>query len=126
MRSPNVLLVEGTDDVHVVLHLLYQHGFKKAESIVAPERYVIEHEASGGPIHIKDKDGYSGILKDLRLELTPTHLRRLAVILDADSDARLSRCRRRRPLLRQHGAGSRAEPRSVGLRLARFVRAGYP
>ena len=103
MRSPNLILVEGIDDVHVVLHLLYRHGFARGQP-VEPERFVFIPEADGGSgaIHIKDKQGYDSLLRDLRVELTPTDLRRLAIIVDADTDI-AARWRSLRDGLRQGG-----------------------
>jgi hypothetical protein len=37
-------------------------------------------------IELKDKEGYDNLARTVQMELTPTHLRRLAAIVDADSD----------------------------------------
>jgi hypothetical protein len=86
-RSSNVLLVEGSDDLHFLLHLLYCHGFQRAEP-AAPERYAIERTGPDDRIELKYKEGYDNLARTIRMELTPTHLGRLAAIVDADSDPR--------------------------------------
>jgi hypothetical protein len=84
-RAENAILVEGDDDVHFLLHLLYRHGFARADSIQA-EKYAIALRETGERIELKAKDGYHKVAAHLRLELTPSYLRRLAVIVDANAD----------------------------------------
>lgn len=86
-RSPNLVLLEGQDDVHFLLHLLYRHGFQRA-STVPEERWAIDRSGTSQRIEIKPKEGYEKLSTQLRLELTPTHLDRVAVIVDANSDLR--------------------------------------
>ena len=84
-RSPNIVLVEGGDDLHFVLHVLYCHGFERAE-IVPPERWAIAQPATGNRIELKPKGGFEKLSRELRIELTPTYLQRMAIIADADVD----------------------------------------
>jgi hypothetical protein len=57
----------------------------RAEAI-QPGKYVIALSETGEWIDLKAKDGYQNVAAHLRIELTPTHLRRLAVIVDANAD----------------------------------------
>ena len=93
-RSPNLLLVEGTDDLHLLLHLLYAHWFQRAD-LFPPERYAIERPGTDDRIELKDKGGFENLSRTLRLELTPTHLQRLAVIVDSDEAPDGRACERR-------------------------------
>ena len=85
-RSPSLILVEGSDDLHFLLHLLYCHNFERAE-LIPGERFAIRRSGGDERIELKSKNGYEILVDHLRLELTPTHLRRLAVIVDANGDA---------------------------------------
>jgi hypothetical protein len=58
------ILVEGADDKNVLSHLLKHHGLN-------PE--------------IKDKDGFSQLLRSLRVELRASDITNLAIVVDADS-----------------------------------------
>jgi hypothetical protein len=84
-RSPNLVLVEGTDDLHFVLHVLYCHGFQRAE-LVSPEKWAILRTITGSRVELKPKGGFEKLATELRVELTPTYLKRVAVIVDADAD----------------------------------------
>jgi hypothetical protein len=84
-RSPNLVLVEGTDDLHFILHVLYCHGFQRAE-LVPPEKWAILRSATGSRAELKPKGGFEKLASELRVELTPTYLERVAVIVDADAD----------------------------------------
>jgi hypothetical protein len=84
-RAENVILVEGDDDVHFLLHLLYRNGVVRADA-VPPEKYVVALTETHERIELKSKDGYNNVTAHLRLELTPTYLRRLAIVVDADDN----------------------------------------
>ena len=66
MASDSVLLVEGQDDKHVVSKLLYFHGLVDA-------------------YEVKDKDGIENLLVSLPVELRASDLKRLGIVVDADS-----------------------------------------
>jgi hypothetical protein len=84
-RSANLVLVEGVDDLHFVLHVLYCHGFERAD-IVPPERWAISQTGTGNRLELKPKGGFEKLSGELRIELTPTYLQRMAIIADADVD----------------------------------------
>jgi hypothetical protein len=69
MATDSVLLVEGQDDKHVVSKLLFCHGLVDAYSV-------------------KDKDGIENLLASLPVELRASDLKRLGIIVDADSPLR--------------------------------------
>ena len=61
-----VLLVEGQDDKHVLSNLLFAHGLQ------------LDFE-------IRDKDGVDSLLSALPMELRRSDLKRLGIVVDADS-----------------------------------------
>lgn len=61
MANKNLILVEGTDDLHVVAHLLKFYGYE-------------------GKIHIEKREGIDKLLKSLPHVLTRKFLERLAII----------------------------------------------
>jgi len=63
----NLLLVEGIDDLHLTAHLLKRYG----------------HE---GVIYIEKREGISKLLKSLRTFLKDDSIKRLGIIVDANSD----------------------------------------
>jgi hypothetical protein len=66
MSTDALLLVEGQDDKHVVKNLLLAHGLDSA-------------------FEVKDKEGLDNLLSTLPTELRASDLKRLGVIVDADS-----------------------------------------
>ena len=66
MANENLILVEGTDDLHVVAHLLKFHGYE-------------------GRTHIEKREGIDKLLKSLPHVLRRKHLERLAIIVDANA-----------------------------------------
>ena len=66
MDHENILLVEGIDDLHLIAHLLKHYG----------------HE---GMIHIEKRDGISKLLKSLRTFLKDDSIKRLGIIVDANT-----------------------------------------
>jgi hypothetical protein len=88
MPPENVILVEGSDDLHFVRHFLKAQDFEDAGERAVNERFVIVHRPTGGRILLREMGGYeklaSGLARELRI---PGNLKRLAVIVDADSDA---------------------------------------
>jgi hypothetical protein len=64
---PNVLLVEGKDDEHVLYSLLEHHA--------VPEVFTI-----------KNKDGITNILESLDVEIDASGLERIGIVVDADLD----------------------------------------
>lgn len=67
--ADSVLLVEGQDDKHIVSKLLYSHGLVDSYTV-------------------KDKDGIENLLTALPIELRASDLKRLGVVVDADSPLR--------------------------------------
>lgn len=66
MSTDAILLVEGQDDKHVVKNLLLAHGLNSE-------------------FEVKDKEGLDNLLSTLPTELRASDLKRLGVIVDADS-----------------------------------------
>jgi len=67
MARPNVLLVEGHDDLHVFRSLLKCHS--------VPDCF-----------DVKDKDGIEHLLETLHVELQASDLQALGLVVDADTD----------------------------------------
>src|SRR5437763_7253729 len=65
------LLVEGPDDEHLFKHLLGYHGILSRE---------------GGPFKVIEKGGFEKIRDDLKTELKGSGLKRLGIVVDADTD----------------------------------------
>jgi hypothetical protein len=84
-RAENLVLVEGSDDLHFLLHLLYHHGFAQTD-LFPGEHWAVMRSDSGDRVEFKFKDGFTKLASDLRLEITPTHLKRIAIVVDTDSD----------------------------------------
>ena len=66
MATQNLLLVEGQDDKHVVINLLFAHQLH--------ERF-----------EVKDKDGITNLVQTLPMELRASELKRIGIMIDADS-----------------------------------------
>ena len=66
--SPFVLFVEGQDDEHVLLQICESAGL-------------------AGKFEIRNKDGYSNVVKALTVELKNEHRRAVGFVLDADMRA---------------------------------------
>ena len=66
--SPFVLFVEGQDDEHVLVQICESAGL-------------------AGKFEIRNKDGYSNVVKALTLELKNEHRRAVGFVLDADMRA---------------------------------------
>lgn len=86
MPTDAVLLVEGQDDKHVVANLLFAHGLDLV-------------------FEIKDKEGIDNLLLTLSTELRASDLKRLGLIVDADSPI-ASRWQRVRAVLVKAGYSS--------------------
>jgi len=84
-RSPNLVLLEGSDDLHFALNLLYQNEYERAD-LIHPERWAVVRSGFEERIELKPKGGFEKLVSDLHVELTPAYLQRLAVIADADDD----------------------------------------
>ena len=67
MADPNVLLVEGKDDLHVLRHLLLYHSITE-------------------PFIIKENEGVDRLLESLPVQLKRSGLERLGVVLDANAN----------------------------------------
>lgn len=67
----NVVLVEGKDDLNVVAHLLRRH---------------LNIEDVKQRLNIQDKQSVDKLLRDLRNDLQRSELKRLGIIVDADTD----------------------------------------
>lgn len=79
MPYQNQLLVEGVDDQHALGHLLRQHNlacthFDETSKVVADV------------VAIKKKGSYRELMDDLWVEFRAAELRRLALVVDADTD----------------------------------------
>ena len=94
MASENVLLVEGRDDKHVFLHLLKHHQVPKLFAI-------------------KPKEGVDRLLAELYVELEASDLKRLGIVVDADTDLS-SRWQALRNILSQSGYHPPAAPSTGG------------
>ena len=66
MANDSVILVEGQDDKHVITNLLFAHQLDT--------RFVI-----------KDKDGIDNLTGSLLIELRASELKRIGIIVDADT-----------------------------------------
>jgi hypothetical protein len=76
MAATDVLLVEGPDDVYFFAHLLEHHG------IVLSER----HRDEPGKVKIVDGGGYENLRSSIPVRLKGSDLRRLGIVVDADTD----------------------------------------
>ncbi len=78
----NLLLVEGSDDLHVCIHLLKSHQIKILEKDKAERFKTFEK----GKIEIVPKDGIDNLLQTLDVELLRSDLKCLGILVDADED----------------------------------------
>ena len=97
--AKRLLLVEGTDDEHVVKHLCKRHDLE----IVSSKNY---RDGDDRPL-AKEYGGIDQLLDQVLSVLKESDLERLAVVLDADEDAQ-SQWSRLRDRLR--GAGYKETP----------------
>ena len=97
MAENRVLLVEGTDDLHVLGHILLNH---KIEVEVNNRVWKVEDEKKIGKITIRDQEGvdklkkrldeniFDNLLEDLSVELKGSDVAALGIIVDADLDVK--------------------------------------
>src|SRR5260370_21512078 len=78
----NLLLVEGSDDLHACIHLLKSHQIKILEKDKAERFKTFEN----GKIEIVPKDGIDNFLQTLDVELLRSDLTCLCILVDADED----------------------------------------
>lgn len=89
MAKKNVIFVEGRDDLHVVAHLLKFYGYE-------------------GRIYIEKQDGIDKLLKALRPALKRSPLKRIGIIVDANTSLE-GRWRALRNILMASGTVSLAD-----------------
>ena len=68
MAGENVLLVEGTNDQNVFWHLMNNHGIAR------------------GIVEVKPFGGVKNLLTALPIQLRSTEIKRLGIVVDADTD----------------------------------------
>lgn len=67
MTGKNILLVEGTDDKHVVMHVCGHHGLPNIDKIEV-------------------KEGIDGLLRDFPVRLKESDVNAVGALVDADTD----------------------------------------
>ncbi|MBD1939841.1 DUF3226 domain-containing protein [Microcoleus sp. FACHB-68] len=79
--QPNQLLVEGSDDKHVITALRNKHMSKDAFSVKVPN----EEDTKEAP-NEQGPNGVEALLKNLQESLKQEHIRILGIVVDADQD----------------------------------------
>ena len=84
-QSERLLLVEGQNDLHVVLHLCNNHSSFSVKGGLGSEQVVLNQ-----PPHtyftVEDKRGISELLKSISIEARTSGRRSLGILSDADAD----------------------------------------
>lgn len=79
MAESRVLLVEGTDDLHVLAHIFKAHGFEG--KITIRDQEGVEKVKKG-----LDEDYFAELLADLSVEIKGSEVTALGIVVDADLD----------------------------------------
>ena len=83
--SERILLVEGQNDLHMVLHLCNNHPEFSVKGTLGSEQVILEP-----PPHtyftVEDKKGVSELLKSIRTEVRVSGRQALGILADADED----------------------------------------
>ncbi len=84
-QSERLLLVEGQNDLHVVLHLCNSHTSFSVEGGLEDARVVLNQTP---PLYfaVDNKKGISELLKSIRLEARASGRQALGILADADAD----------------------------------------
>ena len=81
MAASREILVEGTNDAYFIQTFLSEHyGIKNI--VIKKQR------AESNDIYANDCDGISKLLPEIKLKLKDPNIKRLAIIVDADTDAK--------------------------------------
>lgn len=74
-QSPAILLVEGKDDFHVVVHLCQAYNLKNTFEVIGPK------------VSIDDDGGFQVILDEqLPLQIKAPDMQAIGIVVDADTD----------------------------------------
>jgi len=81
----NVLIVEGSGDIHFLNHLLRSRGFEKSP-LAGHEKFIVARHGlpESGAVRIIQADGFDGIPKALKTEFRPDDLDGIAIVADMD------------------------------------------
>ena len=83
--SPKMLLVEGQNDLHVVLHLCNNHSSFSVKGELGSEQ-VILNQPPQTYFTVEDKKGISELLKSISTEVRASGRQALGIVADADED----------------------------------------
>jgi hypothetical protein len=80
MAENRVLLVEGTDDLHVLAHIFKAHGHER--------KITIRDQEGVDRVKKLDENVFDNLLEDLSVELKGSEVTTIGIIVDADLDLR--------------------------------------
>ncbi len=83
--SPKLLLVEGQNDLHAVLHLCNKHDYFSVEGDWGSERVVL-NQPTHSYFTVEEKKGISELRKAIRTEVQTSGRQALGILVDADED----------------------------------------